>query len=549
MSDQACLEAGGVEFRALGTDCQDEECPVLPGACCFSDASCQETADADACEALGGIFQGHGSDCESGCPLPSGACCQPDGSCTDEPDEATCLGGGGRSFAGLGTDCETTGQECEPLPVGACCLDFEGGQLTEPCVVVEQELCELELGGQYQGDDTTCETDSDVDGVPDCDDCCPGTPPGEPVDAQGCALVGCDAGGPYAIVCTGGAVQIQLNGTATGQFCLPEGLQVELVAQWSTDCPNATISDPSILSPTLTIDAALADCPIDCSVTLTCEFVLVEDDQPRGVIGLPSDSDTDAVTVFLDCNGNQTDDREDIANGTSTDCNGNGIPDECEPAEFDCNGNLVPDECDLDPADPDGDGNVSPDCNANEVPDECETDCNGNGVPDDCDIDPGDPDGNGQVSADCNDNGIPDECDVNDGSADCNDNGVPDECETDCNGNGVPDDCDLGAGDPDGDGIVFEDDFSPDADGDGRPEQVPDGIPDECQVPRPEDCNPAVTGLSLLFSHLFRAPVCGLGCGMALVAATLGLAVFRWRHSRLRQRPRKAPHRPNLRRP
>lgn len=39
-------------------------------------------------------------------------------------------------------------------------------------------------------------------------------------------------------------------------------------------------------------------------------------------------------------------------------------------------------------------------------------DCNNNGIPDVQDIDPTDPDGNGEVSGDCNANGIPDECDV-----------------------------------------------------------------------------------------------------------------------------------------
>jgi hypothetical protein len=50
-------------------------------------------------------------------------------------------------------------------------------------------------------------------------------------------------------------------------------------------------------------------------------------------------------------------------------------------------------------------------------------DCNGNGVPDDCDLDDG-------VSEDCNGNGVPDECDIAHGfSWDTNDNGMPDECE------------------------------------------------------------------------------------------------------------------------
>ena len=63
----------------------------------------------------------------------------------------------------------------------------------------------------------------------------------------------------------------------------------------------------------------------------------------------------------------------------------------------DCNANGVPDDCDVDPNDPDGDGQVSEDCNTN-------------GVPDECDIDLTDPDGDGFVSSDNNTNGIPDEC-------------------------------------------------------------------------------------------------------------------------------------------
>jgi hypothetical protein len=50
-------------------------------------------------------------------------------------------------------------------------------------------------------------------------------------------------------------------------------------------------------------------------------------------------------------------------------------------------------------------------------------DCNGNGIPDDCDIAGGD-------SEDCQPNGIPDECDLAEGiSQDGNTNGTPDECD------------------------------------------------------------------------------------------------------------------------
>ncbi len=106
--------------------------------------------------------------------------------------------------------------------------------------------------------------------------------------------------------------------------------------------------------------------------------------------------DVTAATIgpklaLIDCNDNEIADACDISCaapdcvppcGTSTDCNNNGVPDECER---DCNENGVPDTCDVDPSDPDGDGHVSPDCNGNLVPDECEPDCDGDGIPDDCD--------------------------------------------------------------------------------------------------------------------------------------------------------------------
>ncbi len=99
----------------------------------------------------------------------------------------------------------------------------------------------------------------------------------------------------------------------------------------------------------------------------------------------------DSITVpttgpsldFLDCNDNDIEDVCDIECGVecdppcgmSADCNGNYIPDECEP---DCNANGIADECDI----TEGRSN---DCNLNTVPDECEPDCDGDGIPDDCD--------------------------------------------------------------------------------------------------------------------------------------------------------------------
>lgn len=126
-----------------------------------------------------------------------------------------------------------------------------------------------------------------------------------------------------------------------------------------------------------------------------------------------------------DCNNNGIGDVEDIDDGTSMDCNGNEIPDECEP---DCNENGQADSCDIAQS-------ASQDCNGDHVPDECEEDCNGNNQQDACDILQG-------ISLDCDGNGVPDEC-----QADCNGNDQADSCDIaegssdDCNTNGVPDEC------------------------------------------------------------------------------------------------------------
>ena len=81
------------------------------------------------------------------------------------------------------------------------------------------------------------------------------------------------------------------------------------------------------------------------------------------------------------------------------------------------------------------------DCNSNGILDECEltseTDCNENGVPDVCEL---------TSETDCNANGVLDVCELT-ADTDCNANGVLDECEltseTDCNGNTVLDGCEL----------------------------------------------------------------------------------------------------------
>ena len=136
------------------------------------------------------------------------------------------------------------------------------------------------------------------------------------------------------------------------------------------------------------------------------------------VSGLDTTIHVEALFQGSDAGGAvwQTNGATDISYTPITDCNANGVADNCDIAD-----------------------GTSSDANENGIPDECETiDCNGNGVNDSDDIADG-------TSSDCNGNAIPDECDIADGtSSDCDSNGTPDECQAnDCNGNGIPDNCDI----------------------------------------------------------------------------------------------------------
>ena len=206
---------------------------------------------------------------------------------------------------------------------------------------------------------------------------------------------------------------------------------------------------------------------------------------------------------FFDCNNNGALDLCDLAEGTSVDLNGNGMPDECDAcgvcsdmvfcngAEFcDVTGTCQPgkppcgppehcDEenyacypCTLDDDCSDGlfctgvEACIDEICSygddpcpgqyCRELDDRC-VDCLDAADCDDADwcngLESCSADGLcevGPVATDCNSNHVEDACDVADGwSPDCNYNTIPDECDlaagtaTDGNGNGVPDDCEV----------------------------------------------------------------------------------------------------------
>jgi hypothetical protein len=198
----------------------------------------------------------------------------------------------------------------------------------------------------------------------------------------------------------------------------------------------------------------------------------------------------EALPSFPDCNLNDIDDLEEIATQTSTDCDGNGEPDECQG---DADGDDVIDPCDLCPGEDDQsdvDGDDVPDCldNCPNVANRDQADTDDDGFGDECDfIDAdlvGDADG---AFEDCNDNGFDDLLDIDEKFAeDCNENDVPDECEPDDDGDEVIDECDLCPDeddtiDDDDDGVPSCTDNCPDIANASQRDTDGNGIGDDCE--------------------------------------------------------------------
>lgn len=189
------------------------------------------------------------------------------------------------------------------------------------------------------------------------------------------------------------------------------------------------------------------------------------------------------------------------------------------PSSTDCNSNGTPDECEL-----------SQDCNTNGTADSCEQDSDGDGVTDACDRCPGVEDGN-----DSDNDGVPDGCDrcptdplkVHPGACGCD---VPDD---DDDNDGVPNCFDICPGaddrlDSDSDGIPDCHDPCPlagDSDGDGVDDCL-DRCPDDpnkldpgacgCGVPDTDANNdgvPDCVGVDLCPSdpNKLNPGICGCG--------------------------------------
>ncbi|HWL93603.1 MAG TPA: hypothetical protein VNT79_08700 [Phycisphaerae bacterium] len=209
------------------------------GACCVAGGGvlqCFDGVSEAECTDMGGVF--HGPDtgcapatCSGGGPGPQGACCvmQTSSSACFSAIESHCANQGGTWF-GENSICDEVIEQCmpDPQPVGACCLDVNGGFVF--CFETSLDQCGI-FDGEFHGEGTTCEQVGCVPGGGDpVGACCAAAPAGnacvETTAAQ-CA----EGGGEYHgddVPCStdicptgpGGPVGACCTTMGGGHFCL-----------------------------------------------------------------------------------------------------------------------------------------------------------------------------------------------------------------------------------------------------------------------------------------------------------------------------------------
>jgi hypothetical protein len=296
-SETDCVALGG-KWQGPGSDCATIDCEPF-GACCLPDGSCIDMVTKNECEGplFAGIYQGDCLDCTQVDCLPqTEACCFCDGTCADLL-VSDCLNAGGIP-QGPGTFCATV--TCPR--VGACCLC--DGQCIDN---VTAAACQSN-GGVWQGPCTDCAT---IDCEPFGACClCDGTC--IPNISQSACIA---QGGKYQGDCTTCDNDLCIP---FGACCLPDGNCVDMLTQAEcegpafggvyqgdcTDCDNVICDEPTACC--LCDGTCVEVLPIDCLAqggkvfpNTPCTQI---DCVPFGACCLPDGSCVDMVTQ-AECEG------------------------------------------------------------------------------------------------------------------------------------------------------------------------------------------------------------------------------------------------------
>jgi len=338
-------------------DCNENRIPDE----CEPDEDCNENTFQDICD----IADGTSADCNSN-RVPDE--CEPDEDCNDNTFQDICDIADGTSG-----DCNenTIPDECDIASAtsdddnldgvpdecqGACCR-------CGTCVDTVPSDC-TDVGWEYAGVGTLCPGET-----------CPGLPNDE-CNARESLPLTVDQVVPFDNRCAtdDGPTPVTCD---NGLQAFGSDIWYEFVSPCSADM-TVSLCDNTNMDTILAVygdGGSTCSCPFNENSLLACG-----DDTCRigggpstvtvpaqagacytiRVAGWAGTKGTGEMRVLVEC--------EECIPTTTTDCNENGLPDECDifyTTSSDCNGNAVPDECDI------AEG-TSPDVNGSGVPDECE---------------------------------------------------------------------------------------------------------------------------------------------------------------------------------
>ncbi len=160
MSPANCAAMGGA-YQGDGSECFPPDLCLPPGACCVN-GECF-LSNAEFCALSQGEFFGNGTTCDDVPCGDPGPPCNPDAGPCDQANgtpgcddiaccELICLADPFCCDVEWDQICADAAiANCTPEPTGACCL------LPSGCLVTTMENCKFKLGGIYIADNTTCD--------------------------------------------------------------------------------------------------------------------------------------------------------------------------------------------------------------------------------------------------------------------------------------------------------------------------------------------------------------------------------------------------------